>query len=182
VLKRLREDFLTLAPNSDPQVRISFGALRHHVLHQHFIEDVRDLLAEGALPAERLELRIAEQALLSRDPADFESLRRQGVRLVVDEMARGISSIDGLARAPIWGLQLDRAWTIAARSDAVAFKVCRACIGMATALGLTPLAAGVDDEQQRQTLLALGCHYGTGDLYHESPADIMRPSGSLAGW
>ena len=101
---------------------------------------------------------------LSRAIRPFCSdLRRLGIQLVVDEVARGMGSLDGLARAPIWGLQLDRAWVTALREDAVALKVCRAGIGVAAALGMTPIATGVDDQAQRQALLALGCRYGMGD-------------------
>jgi len=42
---------------------------------------------------------------------------------VIDEVA-GIRFLDRLARAPIWGLQLDRGWVTALRSDAVALRVC----------------------------------------------------------
>jgi EAL domain-containing protein (putative c-di-GMP-specific phosphodiesterase class I) len=169
VLARLREDFRTLSADSDPDVRISFGALRHHVLQRNFGADIRNFLAAGGLPPERLELRIAEKTLLARDPAEFNSLRQRGVRLVVDEVAREMGSLDWLARAPIWGLQLDRAWTTALRGDEAALKVCQAGVAVAAALGLTLIAAGVDDQEQRDALLALGCRYGTGDLYGESP-------------
>lgn len=174
VLARLREDFLELARNSAADVRVSFGALRHHILHDRFIADIQGFLADGGLPAERLELRIAEKSLISRDPADFKVLRQHGVRLVVDEVGRGLGSLDWLARTPIWGLQLDRAWTTAIRQDAVALKVCRAGIAVATALGLTPIASGVDDHEQRAALLSLGCRHGTGDLYQEEASpDII---------
>ncbi|HEV7441231.1 MAG TPA: EAL domain-containing protein, partial [Steroidobacteraceae bacterium] len=36
VLTRLSEDFAALGPQSDSDVRISFGALRHHILHDNF--------------------------------------------------------------------------------------------------------------------------------------------------
>jgi EAL domain-containing protein (putative c-di-GMP-specific phosphodiesterase class I)/GGDEF domain-containing protein len=180
VLTCLRDDFAVLGPQSDPDVRISFGALRHHILHDNFVADVEHFLAEGALPPERLELRISEKALIAREPADFKSLQGLGIRLVVDEVARGMGSLDWLARAPIWGLQLDRAWTTALRSDQVALKVCRAGIGVATALGLTPIATGVDDQEQRDALLALGCRLGTGDLYGNVPLDIIEPSRAAA--
>ncbi len=88
-----------------------------------------------------------------------------GVRMVVDEVGRGMASLDWLARASIWGLQLDRAWVTAIQSDGAALKVCSAGIAMATALGLTPIATGVDDQPVRDALLALGCRQGAGDLY-----------------
>jgi EAL domain-containing protein (putative c-di-GMP-specific phosphodiesterase class I)/GGDEF domain-containing protein len=180
VLTRLSEDFAALGPQSDSDVRISFGALRHHILHDNFVADIERFLEQGPLPSERLELRISEKALIARDPADFNSLQRLGVRLVVDEVGRGMGSLDWLARAPIWGLQLDRAWTTALRSDEVALKVCRAGIGVATALGLTPIATGVDDQEQRDALLALGCRHGTGDLYGDVLPDIIEHSGAAA--
>lgn len=174
VLARLREDYHQLVASSSSDVRVSFGALRHHILHEDFITEIADFLAEGGVPPERLELRISEKTLMSRDPSDFNSLRDKGVRMVVDEVGRGMGSLDWLARAPIWGLQLDRAWTTSLRSDDVALRVCRAGVGMANALGVTPIAAGVDDAQQRDALLELGCRLGTGDLYTNQASDITE--------
>ena len=172
VLIHLRRDFAALAARCDPQVCISFGALRHHLLHEEFLSDVRQLVAEGGIPAERLELRIAEKVFITREPSHSEALKRLGVRLVVDEVARGSGSLDSLARAPIWGLQLDRGWVAALRTDPIARRVCRAGIEMAAALGLVPIATGVDDEQTREALLELGCAYGSGDLYRDEELDI----------
>jgi EAL domain-containing protein (putative c-di-GMP-specific phosphodiesterase class I)/GGDEF domain-containing protein len=170
VLAHLPRDFEQLGAEAHEGVRISLGALRDHVLHEDFVTDVHDFLAQSGLPAERLELRIAEKLLVARDPADFRSLQRLGVQFVVDELGRDVSSLASLARAPVWGLQLDRAWVQALAGDAVARTVCRAGIAMAEALSLTPIATGVDDEVQRKVLLELGCRYGIGDLYGGSGA------------
>ncbi|HEY0766859.1 MAG TPA: GGDEF domain-containing phosphodiesterase [Steroidobacteraceae bacterium] len=172
VLGCLRDDFPALTAAAHADVRVSFGALRHHVLDEDFVADIGRFLAQGALPAERLELRIAERALIARDAADLHGIAQLGVRLVVDEVARGMGSLDLLARAPLWGLQLDRAWVTGLRNDAVAAKVCRAGISMAQALGLTPLATGVDNLEQRDALIALGCRHGSGDLFRDAAADI----------
>jgi len=180
LLSCLKEDFATLAAAAEADVRVSFGPLRHHVLHEEFAADIGRFLAEGAVPVERLELRIAERALIARDPINLQSLGQLGVRLVVDEVARGMGSLDLLARAPIWGLQLDRAWVTALRSDPVARKVCRAGIGVAHALGLTPIATGVDDAAQRDTLIALGCGHGSGDLFHDTVRDLTPAPAAAA--
>ncbi|HEV7610516.1 MAG TPA: EAL domain-containing protein [Steroidobacteraceae bacterium] len=160
----LLEDFPALR-QADPDVRISFGALRHHLLHEDFVADIAAFVAEGAVPAERLELRISERTLMAQVPSVCESLKDMGIQLVVDEVGRGMSSLDQLARASLWGLQLDRSWAVGLRHDPVALKVCRAGMAVAASLGLTPIATGVDDEQQRQALLVLGCRQGMGDFY-----------------
>jgi EAL domain-containing protein (putative c-di-GMP-specific phosphodiesterase class I) len=161
-------------------VRLSFGALRHHLLQDDFVDDIGRFLAESGMPASRLELRIAERTFATMNASICQSLGRLGVQIVVDEVGRGFaSSLDRLARAPIWGLQLDRAWTTALRADEVAMKVCRAAIGAATALGLSPIATGVDNAAQRDALLALGCQHGSGDLFGPSAefdTVIMRPA------
>jgi len=167
LLDSLREDFVSLQLGDKPGVRISFGALRHHILQADFVADLTAFLAAGGVPAERLELRISERSFISADPAAISALAGFGVRLVVDEVGRGLASLDALARAPIWGLQLDRAWVSTLRNDPVAFKVCRAGIGVAQALDLTPIATGIDDAQQREALLNLGCRLGSGDLYQD---------------
>lgn len=179
VLACLRDDYLAFvsgAPASDAGVRISFGALRHHVLHEDFVDDIERFLDEGAVAAERLELRIAEKAFVARAPTDLTALARRGVRLVVDEVAREMACFHRLARAPIWGLQLDRAWVTALRTDDVARKVCRAGIAVARALDLVAIATGVDSQAQRDALLTLGCRYGTGDFYARNESDIRERS------
>jgi EAL domain-containing protein (putative c-di-GMP-specific phosphodiesterase class I) len=116
---------------------------------------------------------------VARDAADFRSLQRLGVQFVVDEVGRDASSLASLARAPLWGLQLDRAWVQALGSDAVARTVCGAGIALAKALSLTPIATGVDDEAQRNALLELGCRHGSGDLYGDvTPAAATESAAS----
>lgn len=172
VFAQLRKDFAVLTERCGPQVAISFGALRHHVLDEQFLSDVTQLIDEGGVPAQQLELRIAEKVFLACKPGLAETLKRLGARLVVDEVARGIGSLDSLARGPLWGLQLDRAWVTALRTDPIARKVCRAGIELAAALGLVPIATGVDDAQTRDELLELGCTYGSGDLYKDPQLNI----------
>ena len=172
VFAQLRSDFAVLAERCGPEVCISFGALRHHVLDEVFLSDVSRLLSDGGVPAHRLELRIAEKVFVTRDPAHAEALKRLGVRLVIDEVGRGIGSLDALARAPISGLQLDRAWVTALRTDSVAGRVCRAGIGMASALGVVPIATGVDDAETRDALVNWGCVYGSGELYHDDQLNM----------
>jgi EAL domain-containing protein (putative c-di-GMP-specific phosphodiesterase class I) len=134
------------------------------------------VVAEGKVPARRLELRIAEKAFVACDPEGFSRFRKSGVRLVVDEVGREMGSLPSLARAPLWGLQLDRAWTAAIRTDEVARSVCRAGLSVANAFGLAPIATGVDSEAQREVLLEMGFRYGTGDLFPSLPQYITTPA------
>jgi predicted signal transduction protein with EAL and GGDEF domain len=164
VLHNLREDF-TLLNAQTPDVRLSFGALRAHALEATFPVDLVRAIANANLPAERLEIRLAEGAVISRDPAEFGRLRDMGVRIVADEMGRDLIPLPRLAGAPLWGLQLDRAWVSRLPQDDSARRLCCALTGIARALDFIPLASGVDTQAHRDALLTIGCEQGTGDLY-----------------
>jgi len=168
-LHRLQQDYTARAHSAQQPPHLSFGPLRHHVLHRDFLADIESVLAHG-MPARRLEVRIAEKTFIACKPALLEALHSLGLQLVVDEVGRGLGSVDGLARAPLWGLQLDRAWVTALQAtnptaNKVALKVCRAAMQVAGALGLEPIATGIDGPAQRDALLAMGCRLGCGDLY-----------------
>ncbi len=165
LLDHLREDFAAMLPNVAPQVRISYGALRHHVLDGEFVPDIRSVLGEDSILPERLELRISERTYLTRDIAEWQSLADRGVQFVVDEVGRKMSSIERLARAPLSALQLDRACAGAVAQDPTAAKVGRAVASVARALGLIPIATAVDSAVQRRTLLELGYTQGIGDVF-----------------
>jgi len=175
-LQSLCDDFLVMSPGWDADVRISFGALRDHIFHEEFHADMQRLCREGRLPAERLELRISEKAFVARDASVFAPFHKLGMHLVVDELGRGAGSLPALARAPVWGIQLDRTWTTAVRKDNVARKVCRATAGIASSLGLAAIATGVDDPAQRDALLEMGYRFGSGDLYHAALSNITEPA------
>lgn len=164
VLRTLSHEMAAGGRFSDSEIKLSFGPLRHHLLQEDFVADVERLLADG-MPATRLELRISERSFVSIGLPVLDALHGLGVRIIVDEVGRGLGSLDRLARAPLWGLQLDRAWVTALPTDAIAVRVCRAGINAAAALGLEPIATGVDDERRRQALVAIGCGQGCGDLY-----------------
>jgi EAL domain-containing protein (putative c-di-GMP-specific phosphodiesterase class I)/GGDEF domain-containing protein len=175
-MSSLHEDFATLLSQSPKHVRISFGALRHHVLHRDFATDIAGLLADSGVPPDYLELRVSERTFISVEPATLRALSSMGVQLVVDEVARGLTSFERMAQSPLVGLQLDRSWTSALHRDQAALRVCGAGISVATALGLTPIATGVDDVHKQRALLRLGCQQGIGDLYSSGSTAVCSQS------
>jgi EAL domain-containing protein (putative c-di-GMP-specific phosphodiesterase class I) len=177
-VKALGEDFAAHCKRWGPDVRISFGALRDHFFHEDFFSDMERLIDERRLSARNLELRIGEKAFIAREARNFFSLRERGVQIVVDELGRGMSSLEALARAPVWGLQLDRSWVAQLRTDEVARKVCKGAIHLATAMGLVPIATGIDDRSQRDALLEMGCHLGSGDIYRLRAKAGESPDGA----
>lgn len=183
VLSQLQDDWELLRGRVGGGVRISFSALRHHLAGDTFAQDIGALFKSGCLTPEQLELRISERTLprVTGCEKTLGRLARAGVRLVIDEVGAGASSLASLARFPIHALQLDRSCVVAADEHLAALKVCRATIALARALELTPIATGVDDEQRRGQLAALGCEEGLGDLYRDEFGNTLAEAGHPDG-
>jgi predicted signal transduction protein with EAL and GGDEF domain len=171
MLSMLRRDVARLTSLLDVSVRFSYGPLRHHLLHEDFVADIEQFLRDSALPAERLEIRIAERTFVAIAPNTIERLAQRGMRIVIDEVGRSMGSFSRLASLPLWGLQLDRSFVEDLQGEGAALRLCRAGIAAAGALGLSSIATGVDDAAKRQVLLESGCRFGTGDLFDNSGLD-----------
>lgn len=172
-LGRLRRDLGGLRPLLGPQVRISFGALRHHLSSDTLAEDVEAFLASGELAPGTLELRVAEKTIagLSMPDRTLGRLAELGAYLVVDEFGRGFSSLARLVHLPLQALQVDRGFVTTIDEDPAALRICRAAAGIARALGLTPIATGIDSERDLQRMREEGYEQGLGDLYGQVQLD-----------
>jgi EAL domain-containing protein (putative c-di-GMP-specific phosphodiesterase class I) len=117
-----------------------------------------------------------------------------GVRLALDDFGTGYSSLAYLHRFPIDILKIDRSFVERlARAnggmdgvDAVALA--KAILSLAEALGLDTVAEGIELDEQRDTLLALGCKTGQGFSFGKAmPIDeifdaaVTRRRSLLAG-
>jgi predicted signal transduction protein with EAL and GGDEF domain len=183
-LGRLRRDLGALLPLIGPQTRISFGALRHHLSSDTLAGDVEEFLASGALAPGTLELRVDERTLAGLGTPDrtLGRLADLGAFLVLDEFGRGFTSLARLVHLPFQALQVDRSFVTTIDEDPAALRVCQAAAGIARALGLTPVASGVDSERDLYRMREAGFEQGLGDLYGTvTPADAVESSQRAAG-
>lgn len=130
-------------------VNVSFRQL----LSGSLLESVRAALEEYQLPADTLELELTERALVE-DAADtldiFASLRRMGVRLLIDDFGEGYSSLNYLRRLPLDGVKISHAFVQGIPDNGADSAICEAIVRLADSLGLTVTAEGVETDTQRQ--------------------------------
>jgi EAL domain-containing protein (putative c-di-GMP-specific phosphodiesterase class I) len=132
-----------------------------------FAQSVHQTLRHAQFPANRLTLEITETALLRPDVitvrtlADLESI---GVRTVLDDFGTGYSSLAWLKQHPLDGIKIDRRFVSGLPGDVGDEAIVAAVIGIATALGCTVTAEGVETEEQLEALRALGCERVQGFL------------------
>jgi diguanylate cyclase (GGDEF)-like protein/PAS domain S-box-containing protein len=129
---------------------------------------ITSALAASGLPPRRLELEITEAVLIRDDEAALailHQLRALGVRIALDDFGTGYSSLSYLKRFPFDKIKIDRNFvTDIAEADGSS-AIVQAVVNIATSRNMTTTAEGVETEQQKQMLRALGCTEMQGYLF-----------------
>jgi diguanylate cyclase (GGDEF)-like protein len=135
-------------------------------------------LAASGLPASRLELEITEAVLIRDDEAALailHQLRKIGVRIALDDFGTGYSSLSYLQRFPFDKIKIDRCFVNDIAEPGGSSGIVRAVVNIAAERRMTTTAEGVETEQQRQLLAALGCSEMQGYLFSPpKPAAEIR--------
>ncbi|EQD59931.1 Diguanylate phosphodiesterase, predicted domain protein, partial [mine drainage metagenome] len=94
-------------------------------------------------------------------------LREQGIAVSLDDFGTGYSSLSYLHQYPLQALKIDRSFVIALEDGETGngYAVIRTIQALASTLGMSVIAEGIEDAAQNDLLLKLGCPYGQGYLY-----------------
>jgi diguanylate cyclase (GGDEF)-like protein len=136
-------------------------------------------LAASGLAASRLELEITEAVLIRDDDAALavlHQLRAIGVRIALDDFGTGYSSLSYLQRFPFDKIKIDRCFVADIGEPEGSSCIVQAVVNIAAERLMTTTAEGVETEQQRDLLRALGCSEMQGYLFSApKPAAEIRP-------
>ncbi len=115
-----------------------------------------------------IELEITETALLD-NPLDAERmlkvLRQRGFRIALDDFGAGFSSLSHLRQFALDTLKIDRSFIKDLVNGTREIEIVGALIDLARRLGIEPVAEGIEEESQRDVLIAQGCRVMQGYLF-----------------
>jgi EAL domain-containing protein (putative c-di-GMP-specific phosphodiesterase class I) len=112
------------------------------------------------LPASRLEIEVTEGVLMQKSPsvsATLNVLHSMGVRLAMDDLGTGYSSLGQLARLPFDTIKIDRSLVIdrpTIDENAKQRAIVRAIATLGKGLGMSTLIEGIETENQLVKVVA----------------------------
>jgi diguanylate cyclase (GGDEF)-like protein len=133
-----------------------------------FVGEVAVALAESGLAPGSLMLEITEYSVVERPELVRErlaGLRALGVRVAIDDFGTGYSALGQLQQFPIDVLKVDRTFVERVTRGGSHAAVTRALVALGDALHVSTVAEGIETEEQRAYLAALGCPLGQGYLF-----------------
>lgn len=123
-------------------------------------------------------LEITEGLLIDNDQQVQQQLlafREAGIQIAIDDFGTGYSALSYLKRFNIDYLKIDRSFVMNLAEESTDLALCEAMVVMAHKLGLKVIAEGVETDQQRLLLKAIGCDFAQGYLFSRPiPADEFK--------
>jgi diguanylate cyclase len=160
------------------ELQLSVNISRGDLADETLPDAVVALLATHSFPASRLTLEITESAIGSdpaRSAAQVTNLRSKGVRISIDDFGVGYSSMSQLRSLAVDELKIDKSFIIGMCGDERAQAIVHSAIELASALGLSLVAEGIEDEAVLRALHRMEADIGQGYfIARPMPADQLR--------
>ncbi|WP_374474241.1 EAL domain-containing protein [Arenimonas sp.] len=165
-----RADFRDAAPLLGKDGYLTINVSPRHFLDETFDQRLLALAAGAGFNPRQLRVEVTEGTLLGEPEAVARTLgrlREAGVDAALDDFGTGYSSLSHIHRFPLRMIKIDRSFVaplggeVADRSTAIVSAI----LALANSLALEVVAEGVENEAQRQALLAMGCTQAQGYLF-----------------
>ena len=162
-----------------PPLRMAVNVSAHWFGQANFVDDIRALLESRRLAPERLMLEITEGAILrlgEEMERTLHALHALGVGVAIDDFGTGYSSMSYLKLRAIAYLKIDRSFVSGLPDDGSDGAIVEAMLTLCRNLGISPIAEGIETEEQHRFLLRAGCTEGQGFLYSKpvAPEEIVQ--------
>lgn len=148
------------------QIAVNISA--DHFFHHSFIPYLVDESAKFGIGHKWVQLEITERiGLVDIETAYkvFKQLKNYGFTSSVDDFGTGYSSLSYLQKLPVNEIKIDRSF-ISKMHEPDTLAIVRTIIQLAENLEMLAVAEGIETEEQRRILVALGCRIGQGYLFH----------------
>jgi predicted signal transduction protein with EAL and GGDEF domain len=133
-----------------------------------FVAQVRAILLETGAPANAMIFEVTEGLLIENMDdtiGRMHDLAALGIRLSIDDFGTGYSSLSYLKRMPLYELKIDKSFIRDTPNDANGTAIVQSILAMASHLGLSVVAEGVETREQADFLAANGAPRMQGYLF-----------------
>ena len=160
------------------ELEIGFNLSPRQMFQPDLVSKIVSSLANSGMDPTKVVVEITESTAMT-DPDRTQrilfDLHDRGLQLAIDDFGTGYSSLARLKHLPVDILKIDRSFVRDVDNDHDAASMVGAMIALATNLGMTPLAEGIETEGEWRFLADHACTLGQGFYFSRPvpPADIL---------
>jgi diguanylate cyclase (GGDEF)-like protein len=130
------------------------------------IREFTEIMERSGVDPADVWFEVTERSHAGEDvTAAAKRLRASGARFALDDFGSSYSNLAYLKQLPVECLKIDRSFIGGVATEGTDRSIVLAILAMAEALGLDVVAEGVEDPEQCDMLIKLGCRHGQGYLF-----------------
>lgn len=135
-------------------------------------QDLLKIVSADLEAAQHLTMEITEDVFIARAAdtiqTSISAFRALGVRISLDDFGTGFASFHHLRQLDFDELKIDTSFVAGLGTDATAEVLVRGFLNIASGLGVSVVAEGVESEDQSRDLINMGCVTAQGYLFSEA--------------
>jgi len=142
------------------KIPISINLSAKQFKNKSLLTEISQALTSSGLDAQYIEVEITESTAMDNFEESIKIVRniqKLGIKISIDDYGTGYSSLEYIRDFPVDYLKIDRAFIINLATSYKEQAIVKSTIVMAHELGMKVIAEGVEDDQQRATLLEMNC-------------------------
>ncbi len=166
VLDSAARDLALLREQSGLDLTCNVNFSPRQMWDEGHVSEVLDRLARPDYA--NIKIEVTESLAMTNPDSARDILLRfaaLGVPLCIDDFGTGYSSLSYLGRFPFNVLKLDKSFIAGLTETGDQGRLVKGVINLAHDLGLEVVAEGIELEEERRILTAMGCDYGQGYLF-----------------
>ena len=160
------------------ELEIGFNLSPRQMFQPDLVDKIVSRMEASGMDPTKVVVEITESTAMT-DPDRTQrilfDLHDRGLQLAIDDFGTGYSSLARLKHLPVDILKIDRSFVRDVDNDRDAASMVSAMIALASNLGMTPLAEGIETEGEWRFLADHSCLLGQGFYFSKPvpPADIL---------
>jgi len=163
---------------ADPALALSVNLSVSQLQDPAMVDTVGRALRRSGLDPAQLVLELTESALLELADVAVDvlhDLKQLGVKIAIDDFGTGYSCLRYLRGLPVDILKIDRAFVSGTEQHAprTQWALAQTIVQLAANLGFSAMAEGIEDNDQWDALVAMGCDTGQG-FHFAHPVDPIE--------
>jgi len=158
-LKTLETNFADLSIS----VNVSIPQFRQ----DNFVDSIINTITQHGIKPSKLELEITENILMDEPQIIIDALTKlksQGISIALDDFGTGFSSLSYLQKLPLDRLKVDRAFVTDIHHEGQSV-IAETIINLGQKMNLKVIAEGIEEIEQQERLIELGCDEVQGFYY-----------------
>ena len=147
------------------KIRISVNISAKQFLYVHFVQELREVIANAGINPDLLKLELTETAVI--DNIDdvinkINLLKDIGVRIALDDFGMGHSSLVYLKKLPVTQIKIDQSFVNDVLTDSNDAAIIQMILAIGKTIQCNIVAEGVEQLEQFEILKKFGCQYFQG--------------------